>query len=907
MEQNTSQFDEEERLSSLYRLRLLDTNPEQEFDELVKLAAELFEAPISLISLVDKDRLWVKAKYGIDITEISRDNAFCDFAISQRNLFVVENALIDSRFNDSRMVKGEANIQSYAGVPLLTENGFAVGVLSVLDHKARVFTEKQLSFLKIIGKQIEALLKLRLRNLELEEINQRIKKSEKQLKESEEKLNTYFNSSNDSIFIIDSAYKIQAFNKHAVDTIFAKHEQKIEIGESILDYLDYILLSDFKENFTKAFSGEEIRIESNLIINHVESWWAVTYLPLKDSESKIIAVTLSLKNIDRRKKAELELKKSETRLNLVLAGVNDGWWDWNLEDSYLYYSPKWWYMLGYQPEELPVTPYLWHQLLHPDDVARVDVSMEANLGGNVVTYEIEFRLLHKLGHYVPVLSKGHILRDDHGNAIRLSGSNMDLTAIKKVEQEQQAIIAGIPDLLFRFDNEDRYSYIHASKHDELLLPIENLLGKKIEDVVPYPAVQILKDTIRLARLSGNVEVVEYSLDIPKLGFTWFEARIIKSSETEVILIVRNITERKNAEKALQKSEANLNTVFENTDVGYYLFDENLDIVAFNEPAQRFTTIEFHKPLEIGNNFYDYFPEETKNRLAMVMSEVFKGKKTSYERQFEKVNEEDSWYHTMYSPVSNAENKVVGAVMSTENITKRKQNEIALNKSLELLSDQNKRLLNFSYIVSHNLRSHTSNIKSILNLLPYASSEEERNKMIELLEVASNLLNETIHNLNEVVSIQNNLNLVIEPINLQDSIKKTLLVLDEQIVQKKAKVKIEVDDKITINYNPAYLESILLNFLSNAIKYSHPDRLPIVSLTCNQFENHLLMIISDNGIGIDMKKHGDEIFGMYKTFNGNSDARGVGLFITKNQIEAMGGRVEVISELGKGTTFKIYIK
>lgn len=788
MRQKTSQFDETERLSSLYRLRLLDTKPEQEFDELVKLAAELFDVPISFITLVDKDRLWIKAKYGASISEIGRQDAFCDFAIRQPELFVVQDTLEDSRFCDTALVQGEANIRCYVGIPLLSDDGYAVGVLSVLDHQPRIFTEKQLSFLVVIGKQVEALLKLRLRNIELEETNQRLEANEKQLKESEQ-----------------------------------------------------------------------------------------------------------------------ELKKSETRLNLVLAGVNDGWWDWNLEDSYLFYSLNWWSMLGYQPDEFVVTPELWHELLHPDDVSRVDTFMETQFNTGIVTYEVEFRLLHKEGHYVPVLSKGHILRNDAGNATRISGSNMDLTAIKKVEQEQKSILAAIPDLLFRFDSEDRYMYCHASKKDELFMPIEDFLGKKIEEIVPAPAVHILKDTMVLARLSGNVEVVEYSFDIPNLGMTWFEARIMKSSEEEIVAIVRNITERKTAEKALQKSEANLNTVFKNTDVGYYLFDENLNIVAFNEPAQRFTTAEFHKPLEVGNQFYDYFPEATKLRLAGVMKEIFKGNKIAYETSFEKPNEEASWYYTMYSPVSNNEDKVVGVVMSTENITLRKQNEIALTKSLELLSNQNKRLLNFSYIVSHNLRSHTSNIKSILNLLPYASSEEERNKMIQLLEVASSLLNETIHNLNEVVSIQNNNNLLIEPINLRESIEKTLLVLDEPITHKKAQIQIEVDNTLTINYNPAYLESILLNFLSNAIKYSHPDRSPIVSLKCTQQENQLLMVITDNGIGIDMEKHGDDLFGMYKTFNGNTDARGVGLFITKNQIEAMGGRVEVTSELGEGTTFRIFIK
>jgi signal transduction histidine kinase len=246
-------------------------------------------------------------------------------------------------------------------------------------------------------------------------------------------------------------------------------------------------------------------------------------------------------------------------------------------------------------------------------------------------------------------------------------------------------------------------------------------------------------------------------------------------------------------------------------------------------------------------------------------------------------------------------------MSTEDITERKRNEIALTRSFDLVSDQNKRLLNFSYIVSHNLRSHTSNIKSILGLLPYADSDTERNKMIELLSIASNSLNETIHNLNDVISVQANLNLVTEPIKLKEAIDKTTVVLGEQIALKKAEIRIQVDTQLTVNYNPAYLESILFNFISNAIKYSHPDRIPVITISCRYQDERWILEVADNGIGIDLQKNGDQLFGMYKTFNGNADARGIGLFISKNQIEAMGGSVEIESELNRGTTFRIYIK
>lgn len=240
------------------------------------------------------------------------------------------------------------------------------------------------------------------------------------------------------------------------------------------------------------------------------------------------------------------------------------------------------------------------------------------------------------------------------------------------------------------------------------------------------------------------------------------------------------------------------------------------------------------------------------------------------------------------------------------ITRNKQAQKDLNHSFDLVNEQNKRLLNFSYIVSHNLRSHTSNIQSISVLIDTTKSEEERNEMIGLLKTVSDNLNETLLNLNEVVNIQTNINIVVEPLNLNKYIERTLNVLNDQIVLKQAVIVNKVKEDVVVNYNPAYLESILLNFVFNAIRYSHPKRTPFIELSCHH-DGQLVLQISDNGIGMNLERYGDELFGMYKTFNGNPDSKGLGLFISKNQIDAMGGRVVVESEVGVGTTFKIYFK
>ncbi len=243
----------------------------------------------------------------------------------------------------------------------------------------------------------------------------------------------------------------------------------------------------------------------------------------------------------------------------------------------------------------------------------------------------------------------------------------------------------------------------------------------------------------------------------------------------------------------------------------------------------------------------------------------------------------------------------------QDITDRKNAEIELNNSFNIVTEQNKRLLNFSYIVSHNLRSHTSNITSLLTLLEEEESREGKEQLMNHIRNVSDLLNETMINLNDVVSIQKNINLIVEPLPLRSYVDKAIEILSEQIVLKKAVVNNAIPKETIVTYNPAYLESIVLNFISNAIKYSHPERTPLVTISCSEKPGETILQIKDNGTGIDLEKYGHKLFGMYKTFHGNKDARGIGLFICKNQIETMGGKIEVESEIGEGTTFKIYIK
>lgn len=240
------------------------------------------------------------------------------------------------------------------------------------------------------------------------------------------------------------------------------------------------------------------------------------------------------------------------------------------------------------------------------------------------------------------------------------------------------------------------------------------------------------------------------------------------------------------------------------------------------------------------------------------------------------------------------------------ITKHVENERKLANTLNIVTKQNNQLKNFAHIVTHNLKQHAANFESLLDFYNEAESEFEKEDTLKYLQILSESLSKTIANLKEIVSVQNNRTAKIEKIYLAQETDRILKMLKVVIKDNHAEVLNNIDPKLFIHYNQSYIESIIQNLLTNAIKYKHPDRHPKITVD-SMFDSETIKIaIGDNGIGIDLDKYGNFIFGLYKTFHKNQDAEGIGLYLIKNQIEAYGGNIEVDSKVNVGTTFTISI-
>ncbi|MEL1240729.1 sensor histidine kinase [Flavobacterium flavipallidum] len=377
--------------------------------------------------------------------------------------------------------------------------------------------------------------------------------------------------------------------------------------------------------------------------------------------------------------------------------------------------------------------------------------------------------------------------------------------------------------------------------------------------------------------------------------------------TNHIAIAEDITERKLAEEKILDSQKRIESLINTIDG--IVWECDAETLKFNFVSKKVEDILGYTSEEWINtpNFWvDHIYENDKEAtLKFCMEKTNQNLNHDFEYRMVAKDGRIVWLRDIVNVIiESGQAKSLRGIMI--DVTKNKEIQKDLNNSFHLVTEQNKRLLNFSYIVSHNLRSHTSNISSIVDIIENSDSEEEKEEMIQLLKSVSDSLNETMLNLNEVVNIQTNIDIVVEKLNLKQYIDNTLTVLSDQIQFKGVQVISSIEKDVEIIYNPAYLESVLYNLISNAIRYSHHDRHPIIHIDSYKEGKKTVLKISDNGIGIDLDKNGHKIFGMYKKFSTHKDSKGIGLFITKNQIDAMGGSITVESEPNLGTTFKVYI-
>ncbi|MBC7554684.1 MAG: PAS domain S-box protein [Taibaiella sp.] len=370
-------------------------------------------------------------------------------------------------------------------------------------------------------------------------------------------------------------------------------------------------------------------------------------------------------------------------------------------------------------------------------------------------------------------------------------------------------------------------------------------------------------------------------------------------------ILHDITQQKLAEEALAQSEANLrlimdmlpHAIFVKASDGRYLFaNKSCSALYGLEPAQLLNR-RLKEILPSGNKEEFYHNQDI---------EVIKTNKPKIipEQEFIDVNGERRIFHSIKMPYTTAGEREQSILGISLDITERKKAEVERMKMIVEIVQRNKELEQFSYIISHNLRSPVANIIGITDLLQSGLDAKEAEEMFNELSISATKLDSVIKDINSVLQVKSNVNDNKELVILSELIDDVALSIESIVVITGTEIITDFSAVGEILIFKSYLYSIFYNLISNSIKYKQPGIAPVINITSFVEGEHIGFIFRDNGLGIDLDRSGNQVFGLYKRFHMHVEGKGMGLFMVKRQVESLGGEIFITSELNKGTEFRI---
>ncbi len=437
---------ESERLAALARLEILDTLPEQAYDDLTRLASQVCRTPIAVFALIDADRQWYKSSFGIGIRETALDVSFCAHAIREPDrVFTVADTATDPRFANNPLVTGEPNIRFYAGAPIVASGGHPIGALCVIDTAPRTLDEGQYDCLRALARHASLLLDLREKAIasekqahdhEKQSVEARIKQ-----KRGMELLELVLRGGQMGLWDLD--VKTGVWTVNAREHVMLGYAG-VEAPTGPLDWRSLVHPDDWpvlEEAMEPHINGRTAFYECTHRMRHAAGHflWVVHRGVIVERNVRGEALRIVGTHVDvtgSREKDEAGRRDAQ-RLELCLSGGDHGLWDWHVPSDRIVRNAQWARLFGLSPAEVASADSggaLWHGLVHPEDRTRALAAMDSHLRGLTPMFECEVRMRHRDGSELWVLDRAKVVeRDASGRPLRVAGTNFNITDRKRAE------------------------------------------------------------------------------------------------------------------------------------------------------------------------------------------------------------------------------------------------------------------------------------------------------------------------------------------------------------------------------------------------------------------------------------------------------------------------------------------
>ncbi|MFH1377686.1 MAG: ATP-binding protein, partial [Planctomycetota bacterium] len=491
--------------------------------------------------------------------------------------------------------------------------------------------------------------------------------------------------------------------------------------------------------------------------------------------------------------------------------------------------------------------------------------------------------------------------------VLLSVTRSDMTDAKQTadarvasENRYKAIVSAIPDILFRIDGNLRFVDAYARNPDLLLSPPDQIIGKKITEILPPDIAKLTAEHAARTLETGLPENYEYTLATP-VGDGVFDTRMVSCGDDDVLAIIRDVTQQRETERALTEAETRYKDTIEAIDDALHVVDRNYRIVLHNRSLTMMCKGFGLTTRLMGESIFDVFPFLT-DSIRKEYETIFRTGKMMVTLDYNYVNQQAIYTETRKIPIFKNK-KVVQVAAIIRDVTQRKREERLREELISELEARNDELERFTYTVSHDLKSPLITIKGFVGMIKRSMETGKTERMLDdfnRIEAAADRMGALLEELLYLSRVgRTDGEWTDTPFNTV--VEEATQAVAGQIADTSA--DIIVADRLPI-VRGAYsrLVELVQNLLDNALRFTDGLVIPRVEIGSETLGDETVFYVRDNGIGID-EKHHDKIFGLFNILNASKSGNGIGLAIVKRIVETHGGRIWVESRLGKGATFR----